>query len=197
MITFVRCSVSGPRPWGWHRLDERWAEAVVAAADIRAGELVIDLGAGTGGLTLPLLDAGARVIAVELHPGRAHRLRERIAGRTAVVVESDLRAFSPPGQPFRVLANPPFALTGAVLEVLASAWQLRRADLVLQRGVVIQLEAGERSSTRRLRARRLLDLPTRAFVPRAPVECAVVSLTPVTTARTARRGRRSGAARPR
>ena len=189
--------MSGQRRWGWHRLDERWAEAVVAAADIRPGDLVLDLGAGTGGLTLPLLDAGARVIAVELHPGRARRLRERIGGRTAVVVECDLRAFSPPGQPFRVLANPPFALTGAVLALLSSARHLRRADLVLQRGVVTQLEAGERTSTRRFRARRLLDLPPRAFVPSAPVECAVVSLTPVTTARTSPRGRRSGAARPR
>ena len=188
------------RRWGWHRLDERWAEAIVAAAEIRAGDLVVDLGAGTGGLTLPLLDAGARVIAVELHPGRARRLRERTDGRDAVVVECDLRTFSPPGQSFRVVANPPFALTGDVLALLGSARHLRRADLVLQRGVVIQLEAGERSSTRRLRARRLLDLPPRAFTPPAPVGCAVVSLTPwtvsgVTTARTSPRGRRSGATR--
>ena len=183
------------RRWGWHRLDERWAEAIVAAAEIRVGDLVVDLGAGTGGLTLPLLDAGARVIAVELHSGRAGRLRERTDGRDAVVVECDLRTFSPPGQPFRVVANPPFTLTGDVLALLGSARHLRRADLVLQRGVVIQLEAGERSSTRRLRARRLLDLPPRAFTPPAPVGCAAVSLTPVTSARTSRHGRRSGATR--
>ena len=62
--------MSGRRPWGWHRLDPDWAEGIVASAAIRPGELVVDLGAGVGALTLPLLGAGARVIAVELHAGR-------------------------------------------------------------------------------------------------------------------------------
>jgi 23S rRNA (adenine-N6)-dimethyltransferase len=181
--------VSGQRRWGWHRLNERWAEAIVAAADIRAGDLVIDLGAGTGGLTLPLLDAGARVIAVELHSGRARRLRQRIDGRNAVVVECDLRTFSPPGRPFRVVANPPFALTSTVLDLVCAARQLRRADLVLQRGVVAMLEAGERRSARRLQVRRTLDLPRSAFVPPPPVECSVVCLTNAKIAQPARRSR--------
>lgn len=43
----------------------------VEAAGVRGGDLVVDLGAGTGALTRPLLAAGARVLAVELHPGRA------------------------------------------------------------------------------------------------------------------------------
>jgi 23S rRNA (adenine-N6)-dimethyltransferase len=89
--------VSGRRPWGWHRLDSYWAERVVAGAAIRPGDLVVDLGAGTGALTLPLLDAGARVIAVELHAGRARRLREKVVDRDAAVVESDLEDFVAPG----------------------------------------------------------------------------------------------------
>jgi len=38
---------------------------------------VLDVGAGQGALTGPLIQAGARVIAVELHPGRAEALRRR------------------------------------------------------------------------------------------------------------------------
>ena len=34
----------------------------------RPGELVLDLGAGEGALTAHLVRAGARVVAVELHP---------------------------------------------------------------------------------------------------------------------------------
>jgi 23S rRNA (adenine-N6)-dimethyltransferase len=167
---------------------------VVAAAQIRPGDLVVDLGAGTGGLTLPLLDAGARVIAVELHAGRADQLRERVQGRDAAVVECDLRRFSPPGQPFRVVANPPFALTSTVLALLSSARQLRRADLVLQRSVVTRLEAGEGRIGRHLQARRSMDLPRKAFRPPPSVGCSVVALT---SARTAPRGRPWCAARPR
>jgi 23S rRNA (adenine-N6)-dimethyltransferase len=63
--------------WGWHRLADDWAARVVAAADVRPGELVLDIGAGQGALTRPLIKAGVRVIAVELHPGRAEALRRR------------------------------------------------------------------------------------------------------------------------
>jgi 16S rRNA A1518/A1519 N6-dimethyltransferase RsmA/KsgA/DIM1 with predicted DNA glycosylase/AP lyase activity len=56
------------RTWGWHRLADEWAARVVAAAAVGPGELVLDIGAGTGALTGPLVRAGARVVAVELHP---------------------------------------------------------------------------------------------------------------------------------
>jgi 23S rRNA (adenine-N6)-dimethyltransferase len=126
--------VSGRRPWGWHRLDPDWAERIVASAAIRPGELVVDLGAGVGALTLPLLEAGARVIAVELHAGRARRLREKVSDHAASVVECDLVNFVPPGRPFG--ANPPYALTAAVLALIAHARHVTAADLVLQRAVV-------------------------------------------------------------
>ena len=45
--------------WGWHRLADDWAERIVAAAGIRPGELVLDIGAGHGALTGPLVRAGA------------------------------------------------------------------------------------------------------------------------------------------
>jgi 23S rRNA (adenine-N6)-dimethyltransferase len=168
--------VSGRRPWGWHRLDPYWAEQIVATAVIRQGELVVDLGAGTGALTLPLLKAGARVIAVELHAGRARRLAERIADRNAAVVECDLEDFDAPGRPFRVVANPPYALTAAVLAFVAQASHITAADLVLQRAVVQRAVDQDRRQLRRFHARRGLSLPRRAFVPPPPVDSAVLQL---------------------
>jgi 23S rRNA (adenine-N6)-dimethyltransferase len=151
---------------------------VVAAAQLRPGELVVDLGAGTGSLSVPLARTGARVIAVELHPGRAEELRRRLRDYDAVVVERDLATFRPPGRPFRVVANPPFPQTATVLAMLAAARRLVRADLVLETGVVRQLEAGERRSARRLGARWVLDLPPAAFVPAPPVATSLVTLRP-------------------
>jgi 23S rRNA (adenine-N6)-dimethyltransferase len=96
-----------------------------------------------------------------------------------VVVEADLRTFRlPTRRPFRVVANPPFALTAHVLSMLGSAPSLTRADLVLQREVVRRLETGGRRSARRLTARRLLDLPRASFVPEASVDSSVVTLRP-------------------
>jgi 23S rRNA (adenine-N6)-dimethyltransferase len=151
---------------------------VVAAAQLRTGELVVALGAGTGNLTLPLAESGARVIAVELHPRRAAQLRRSLRDHDVVVVEQDIGTFRPPGRPFRVVANPPFAETAAVLSMLGRARHLVRADLVLQRGVVRQLEAGERRSTRQLGARWVMDLPSAAFVPRPSVDASLVTLRP-------------------
>jgi len=76
---------AGPpgRPWGWHRLADEWAGRVVADAGVRPGDLVLDIGAGEGALTAHLIRAGARVIAVELHPARVARLRDRFAGLPA------------------------------------------------------------------------------------------------------------------
>ena len=55
--------------WGFHELSDNWARRLVAGAGVAPGDLVLDVGAGTGPLTGALLDAGATVIAVELHPG--------------------------------------------------------------------------------------------------------------------------------
>jgi 23S rRNA (adenine-N6)-dimethyltransferase len=169
--------VSGRRPWGWHRLDPYWAEQIVAAAAIRPDELIVDLGAGVGALTLPLLEAGARVIAVELHAGRARRLREKVSDRNAAVVECDLEDFVAPGRPFRVVANPPYALTAGALAFVARA-RPTAADLVLQRAVVRRIVDQDRRQLRRFHARRGLSLPRRAFVPPPPVDSAVLQLRP-------------------
>ena len=81
----------------------------MAGSPVTRRDVVCDLGAGLGALTGPLAATGARVIAVELHPRRAAALREEYAGTRVAVVERDLRDFTFPGRPYRVVANPPYA----------------------------------------------------------------------------------------
>jgi 23S rRNA (adenine-N6)-dimethyltransferase len=125
----------GKPPWGWHRLADRWADQLVADAAVTPGELVLDIGAGTGAVTAPLVAAGARVIAVELHPGRLAALRNRFAAVPAVtVVRADAGDLRLPRRPFRVVASPPYAVTALLLRrLLAPGSRLAAADLVLQR----------------------------------------------------------------
>lgn len=101
-------------------------------AKITAGELVLDIGAGTGVLTRALVDRGARVIAFELHPARAQQLRERFVNDDVTVVCADGQDLRLPRRPFHVVANPPFAISVAVLRRLtAPGSRLVRADLVV------------------------------------------------------------------
>jgi 23S rRNA (adenine-N6)-dimethyltransferase len=104
---------------------------VVADAGIRPGDLVLDVGAGSGALTAPLLTAGARVIAIELHPGRAAALRARF-GRDITVVRADAADLRLPTRPFKVVANPPFAISVSVLKrLVAPGSRLVRADVIV------------------------------------------------------------------
>jgi 23S rRNA (adenine-N6)-dimethyltransferase len=143
---------------------------VVAAAGVRTGELVLDLGAGDGALTAHLVRAGARVVAVELNPRRAGVLRERFPGVT--VVQADAAAIPLPGRPFRVVANPPYGITTALLRtLLAPGSRLVAADLVLQRAAARRFASG---SARGFGLTVGLPLPRRAFVPPPQVDSAVL-----------------------
>jgi 23S rRNA (adenine-N6)-dimethyltransferase len=134
--------------------------------------LVLDIGAGRGALTAHLLDAGAQVIAVELHPGRAARLRERFAGTRITVVQADALTLRLPQRPFRVVANPPYGITSGLLRLLqARRSRLVAADLVLQRAVVRRYVAGHPGRWD-LQAGR--TLPRRAFRPPPQVDSAVL-----------------------
>jgi 23S rRNA (adenine-N6)-dimethyltransferase len=157
------------RRWGWHALTDDWACRIVDDTGVAPGDLVIDVGAGTGALTAPLLAAGARVIAIELHPGRAQRLQDRLApgyGDQLTVLRIDAADLRLPHRPFRVVANPPYVLSSALLHLLLGRGsRLVRADLVLQRAVARRFADGAAPASELWRRR--FDVTVRTSVPRA------------------------------
>jgi 23S rRNA (adenine-N6)-dimethyltransferase len=158
--------------WGWHPLDSRWAQRIVDSAEITPGELVLDVGAGLGALTAPLVRAGAQVVAVELHPGRADRLRRRFADAPVTVVRADAADLRLPRRPFRVVSSPPYGISTALLRrLLAPGSRLVSADLVLQRAVVNRWTA---RSTRYYDLSIGIRLPRKAFTPPPHVDSAVL-----------------------
>jgi 23S rRNA (adenine-N6)-dimethyltransferase len=151
----------------------------VADAGVRPGELVLDIGAGHGVLTAELIQRGARVIAVELHPARARRLRTRFAGLPVTVVDADAVSMRLPRRPFRVVASPPYAISSPLLRLLlAPSSRLTAADLVLQRAVVRRYAgaqpAGQGRWERRWRVQAGRPLPRHAFRPSPGVDSAVL-----------------------
>jgi 23S rRNA (adenine-N6)-dimethyltransferase len=113
----------------------RLAAELVEQAGVGAGDLVLEIGAGSGVLTEALARRAGRVVAVEYDPRLADRARARLAGFGNVrVVTADALALPPPRRPFRVVANLPFGSTAAILRRLLGdpRTRLERADLVLQ-----------------------------------------------------------------
>jgi len=111
------------------------AAELVRDACVGADDVVVDLGAGSGRLTAELARVARRVLAVELDPQWAARLRGRWAN--VEVVEGDAALVLLPREPFRVVANVPFDRTTDLLHRLLDdpRTPLVRADLVVEWGV--------------------------------------------------------------
>jgi 23S rRNA (adenine-N6)-dimethyltransferase len=150
----------------------------VAGAGLEPGDLVLDLGAGRGALTAPLLAAGARVIAIELHPGRAAFLRRRFAGAAATITEADITRIRLPDRPFRVVSNPPFTVMTHILRrLLHPASRLLSADLVVPAHVACRWAAGRGAGASPLFAARVAArLGPDALRPAPPGDVAVLRL---------------------
>ncbi|KAL0428939.1 UNVERIFIED_CONTAM: Ribosomal RNA small subunit methyltransferase, chloroplastic [Sesamum radiatum] len=110
-------------------------EELVAAASVKEGDIVLEIGPGTGSLTNVLVNAGATVLAIEKDPHMAALVRERFAGLDHVkVVEEDftrshirshmssiLPSRSPPDGTScsaKVVANIPFNISTDVVKQL-------------------------------------------------------------------------------
>jgi len=150
---------------------------------------VVDFGAGTGVLTEALARTATAVLAIELDTALAGRLATRFAATPNVVVlHADVRDVPLPCTPYRVVANPPFARTAAILHRLLDhpGGGLVRADLVVQWQVARHrarvhdgppldlLGATWAPWWRFERGRRL---PSACFNPRPAVDAAVLEIT--------------------
>ncbi|MBD3778294.1 23S ribosomal RNA methyltransferase Erm [Cellulomonas sp. ES6] len=89
---------------------------------------VLEIGAGDGALTRPLAALGRDVLAVELDPHRADRLRARVPGATVLCADA-LRV--PLDRPV-VVGNIPFHLTTPLLRRLLHHGRWRHAVLLTQ-----------------------------------------------------------------
>lgn len=134
------------RRLGQNFLQPRSADRFVAGVDVRPGELIVDIGAGSGSLTRALAERGANVIAVEVDPVWAGKLREtalRVGDDRVRVVERDILRVKLPTRPYRVVGCLPFGASTTILRKLFDDPEtpLQRADLILQWEVAMKRAA--------------------------------------------------------
>ena len=130
--------------------DANTIRRIVRTAELRPDDVVLEVGPGLGSLTLGLLPAAARVVAVEIDPRLAARLPATVADRVPhladrlTVVEADaLRLTSLPGPPPTALvANLPYNVAVPVLLTLLELFPtLDRALILVQAEVAERLAA--------------------------------------------------------
>jgi 23S rRNA (adenine-N6)-dimethyltransferase len=110
-------------------------DRLLTASSIGTGDLVLDLGAGSGIIAERLAQRGCDVVAVEKDPDLAHLLSVRFAHEPLVrVYRDDARDMTLPHRPYKVFANIPFDATAAIVDRLTHArCPPEDAYLVMQR----------------------------------------------------------------
>ncbi|MFC5287138.1 16S rRNA (adenine(1518)-N(6)/adenine(1519)-N(6))-dimethyltransferase RsmA [Actinokineospora guangxiensis] len=130
--------------------DPNTVRRIVAAADLAADDVVLEVGPGLGSLTLALLPACAAVVAVEIDPVLAARLpataaehAPELADRLTVVQADAMKVTELPVAPTALVANLPYNVAvPVVLHLLAAVPTLRRVLVMVQAEVADRMAAG-------------------------------------------------------
>ena len=132
-------------------IDGNTVRRIVRTAELRADDVVIEVGPGLGSLTLALLPHSARVVAVEIDPLLAGALAETVAtrrpdllDRLEVVTADALAVTALPGpDPTALVANLPYNVSVPVILHLLEAFpSIRRVLVMVQLEVADRLAAG-------------------------------------------------------
>ena len=179
-------------------IDKNVSRRIVEFVSPQKGDLVIEIGPGTGALTRLLTEVAGRVIAFEIDTRLVEELRNSITATNLEIIEADalelnLRRFltgrmQESDQPLRtrVVANLPYYISTPILQKLTE-----QHDLIYDMTLMLQSEVVERITAAPggreygylsvlvqyyCEARRLFYVPPSAFRPAPKVESAVVRL---------------------
>lgn len=185
-------------------VDLNLVDLVVRTAGIRADDVVLEVGTGTGVLTERLSAAAAHVVTCEIDPRLAQLARDRLVDRENVaLVEGDALAgkhrFAPavleavaaalahaPGGRFLLVANLPYCVaTPVISNLLALPRPFDAAVVTVQREMAERMTAAAGSSAynglsvwigAQCRGEIVRTLAPSVFWPRPKVESAIVRL---------------------
>lgn len=177
-------------------VDEAWLRRIADAARLDRDALVLEIGAGLGGLTHYLAEAARQVIAVELDDVLAGILEAEFAERANVrILHADATAVDPSAlawdgdvwtQGFVAVGNLPYHAGNRILRHLYTGSALRPQRVV----ALVQSDVADRIRARpgamsllsvscqlHAEVRPLLRLPAGAFLPRPKVRSTLLELT--------------------
>lgn len=171
--------------------DANTVRRIVRLAGVKPGDHVVEIGPGLGSLTLALLEAEARVTAVEIDKHLIEPLREVLQGTNANIIHADAMdvdwsTIVPTDERAIVVANLPYNVgTTITVRLLEEAPQIQRVIVMLQKEVGERLVAkvgdsgyGALSVKVRYYAEpKLLGIvPPTVFIPKPEIDSAIIEL---------------------
>jgi len=178
---------------GQHFLvDPNQIDRIVRLAKVQPGDHVVEVGPGLGALTAGLVDAGCRVVAVEIDQGLVAALTAQFHDQDAVTIVHhdaltvDWSVAAPPDRQWAMVANLPYNVaTPLVLDVLDDVPQVTSLLVMVQREVAERLVAPPGSSNYGIPSVKVAywatgqlvaKVPPSVFLPPPRVESALVHL---------------------
>jgi 16S rRNA (adenine1518-N6/adenine1519-N6)-dimethyltransferase len=198
-LLLERYGLRPKHPFGQNFLsDPRIAGQIAELSTTPPGGTVIEIGAGLGSLTTPLLARAGRVVAIErdrdLVPALHEEFRSAVEEKRLDIVEADAKQvdyaalFADAARPRVIAGNLPYQLTGPLLRLTVGLAE--RFDRAV---FMVQLEVAERLAAKpsekeygaltvfvsaALDVERKMIVRRGAFYPQPRVDSAVVVLTP-------------------
>ncbi len=162
---------------------------IVEAAEIRPGDQVLELGAGTGVLTRELAKRAGRVVAVELERNMLSLLGETTRNYTNVeLIERNLLYVDPAdifgSEPYKLVANLPYYITAPTFRHFLESANPPRLIVVMVQYEVAQRIVAEPGDLSLLgvsiqfygKPKIIAHVPARAFYPAPKVDSAILRI---------------------
>ena len=164
-----------------------------ASNGVKNQELVLEIGPGRGALTEKLLEAGARVIAVEKDNGLYELLKIKFAKAISSgqlnlinsdILEFNTRTYNLETRTYKIIANIPYNITGAIFKkFLTAEYQPTSMVVMVQHEVAKRIVAGDgKESLLSISVKAygepkmVMKVPARDFSPAPKVDSAVISI---------------------
>lgn len=167
---------------GQHFLHNRhYLNMVADALDIKAGEVVLEIGPGEGALTEVLLERGAKVVALEKDARLIALLRDTFSAKKFEVIQGDALEYEPKFKKFKVIGNIPYYITGALFKkFLSGKAQPSTLAFLVQKEVAERIARTQKESILSLSVKAygapkyIKTVPAGAFVPPPKVDSAIL-----------------------
>ena len=193
-MTHKHMKLFAKKSLGQHFLNSPTAlKQIISAAEIRNDETVLEIGPGTGILTAELLKTGAKVIAVEKDDRAISLLEQTFAnefksGQLTLIhgdiLELDMASIGLANDSYKLVANIPYYITGAILErFLEHEPRPKKIVLLVQKEVaerIIARDGKESILSISVKAfgmpKIIATVPRGAFTPAPNVDSAILAI---------------------
>lgn len=131
---------------GQHWLNDQYSlDAIVESADVRKGDVILEVGPGMGSLTEKLVKKASRVLAVEFDHALLKGLQSKFNDTLNLeLINQDIRKFDLSSLPpsYKVVANIPYYLTSYLIRLFSeSSNPPKLAVLLVQQEVAQRIAA--------------------------------------------------------